>query len=66
MYICNTIIDTIILHNYTNDAYLYDTHLSGSEAYGRRWVALEKIDPKLKFHKWEFHKNQSQGVQGPG
>jgi hypothetical protein len=27
---CITIIDTIILTNYTNDAYIYDTHLSGA------------------------------------
>jgi hypothetical protein len=26
---CIKIIDTIILTNYTNDAYYYDTHLSG-------------------------------------
>jgi hypothetical protein len=33
MYICNTIIDTIILNNCTNDAYYYGIHLSGNEPF---------------------------------
>ncbi|KAJ1440910.1 hypothetical protein B484DRAFT_443090 [Ochromonadaceae sp. CCMP2298] len=38
--------------------------LSGQQAYGRRWVALEKIDPKLKFQKWTRKGVLSTG--GPG